>query len=160
MRWKTGCLIVCGGLGLLIGLAMYLASTLTSGATNAAGVFLNMAGQGHHRGAYEALAPVYKARLTEAEFKKEIVRLGLNRYVAVEWSSRSVDGGRADLSGFFTTHKGERLPLSLTLVRLNGQWKVLSLGGKTRSEKDKRGPDLPPPRDTSPRPDPCPSQPW
>lgn len=130
MGWKKGCLLAAGVGLVLVALGAGVVFYATSGAVEAADEFLAALGEGDVEGAYGMTAAAFQERQSQAAFALVIEALGLDSYQSSTWTSRSVEGSRAELEGTFTNRGGDRLPLELTLVKSDDGWRVFSVAGE------------------------------
>lgn len=129
MNWKKGCLIAVVAAVVLAVLVLGLVFWLTSGPVEAADEFLALAGRGDLAAAYEAAAPALREQQDEGSFLEAMARLGMTEYESATWTSRSIEGGKAELEGTVTTRGGDEIPIQLTLVEVEDEWKVFSIAG-------------------------------
>lgn len=130
MSWKKGCLIAVVALLALGAIVVAVVFYATSGAVEAADEFLETVGRGDLDGAYRQTAPAFQAQQDREAFERVIGQLGLTEYESRSWSSRSVEGGRAEVAGTVKTRAGDRIPLEMTLIKSEGEWRVFSLSGE------------------------------
>lgn len=133
MNTKKALLIGCP-LSALVGVAaiagfVFLIFSLTRGATDAANRFLALSAEGKHHEAYLATAGAFRAQQDEPGFVSMIGRLGLDDYASASWPSRSVVNDEATLEGTVTTKSGGAIPITIKLIKEQGEWKVLALSG-------------------------------
>ncbi len=129
MNWKKGCLIAVVAAVVLAVLVLGLVFWLTSGPVEAADEFLALAGRGDLAAAYEAAAPALREQQDEGSFLEAMARLGMTEYESATWTSRSIEGGKAELEGTATTRGGDEIPIRLTLVQVEDDWRVFSIQG-------------------------------
>src|SRR5262249_8810522 len=79
--------------------------------------------------AYLSTAKALRAQQDEASFTKAVRGLGLTEYASVSWHQRRIDNDQGRLEGAVTTKQGGVIPVTLTLVKEDGTWKVLSVTG-------------------------------
>lgn len=149
MSWKKGCLIAVVALLALGALVVAVVFYATSGAVEAADEFLEAVGRGDLDAAYQQTAPAFQAQQDRAAFERVIGQLGLTEFASRSWSSRSIEGSRAELDGTVTTRAGDAVPLRMTLIKAEGVWRVFSLSGEQAGaavlEPGEERPSAPPP---------------
>ncbi len=158
MNWKKGCLIAFCVLVVLVVAILALVFYLTSGAVESADEFLDLIGAGDIGAAYAATAPAFQQQQSEASFRDAVARLGLTEYESRSWTNRSVEGAKAELSGTITTRAGDEIPLDMSLIKVAGDWRVLTLTGPAAgafvTTPDAAPRVAPPPPAVSPVPEP------
>lgn len=120
-----GCLLLCLFLMVLAGGGLYLT---TKAPTDAAHQVLSQIGQGDADAVYNDLDESMRAAMTADDFKTMIqANPALAEFQDVTFWKRSVTNNRATLSGTVTTRSGGSVPITIELVRNDGQWKVTSI---------------------------------
>jgi hypothetical protein len=122
------------GVGSVMGLAgatVALVFALTAGAAGAADAFLAQVGQGRYEEAYRATAPQFQAQTTLDTFRATMQRFSLDKYESASWNSREVSGARAQLEGTVMTRDGGRVLATVTLVKVDGAWKIYGMQMKS-----------------------------
>lgn len=151
MNWKKGCLVAVGAFVALAVVVLVLVFWLTSGPVDAANRFLVFAGQGDLEAAYAEAAPALKAQQDERSFSEAMRRLGMTEHASASWTNRSVEGGKAELEGTVTTRGGDEIPVKITLVQVDDEWKVFSIEGP-QAGAVVTSPGVEPPATASPAP--------
>ncbi|HUG90435.1 MAG TPA: hypothetical protein VML55_06360 [Planctomycetaceae bacterium] len=133
MNVKKALLIGCpltalAGVAVIAGI-VFLVFSLTRGATEAADRFLALVGEAKHHEAWLSTAGAVRAQQDEAEFVRTIERLGLDEAASASWSSRRIVNDEATLEGSVTTNSGGAIPVTIKLLKEQGEWKVLSITG-------------------------------
>jgi hypothetical protein len=99
----------------------------TSGAADAADAFFARIAEGDIEGAYASTAEEFRADTPVEEFGAFLETTALSRFESATWNSRSVENNRATISGTITTTDGGRIPMTVGLVKEQGEWRVLSV---------------------------------
>ncbi len=129
MTFKKGCLLGIVAFVVLIAAILGLVFWLTSGAVNSGEAFLAQLGKGETEAAYESTAAQFKAQTSLEEFRQFVQGMGLDHYASAFWANRSVDNEQAKLEGSIKTSEGGTVPLTMTLVKEGGAWRVLHITG-------------------------------
>jgi hypothetical protein len=116
--------LVIAAFGGSIGL---FAFKLTAGVADAGTSFLKQIATAGPDAAYASAAPVFQAQTSRAALADLSRRLGLAELDDVSWSSRSITGSNATVSGTATLKSGTKLPIEITLVKQNDVWLVASM---------------------------------
>lgn len=125
-KWLKAALAIAVPVTLVIPLVFFL----TGAAVDEAERFLALLAQEDFARAYAATATPFRARMNETAFTAAVRQLGLTDNASASWSSRSVENNnKATLIGVVVTKQRSRIPVTLMLVKEEGEWKVLSLSG-------------------------------
>ena len=111
-------------------LAIILASVfyLTAGITDTADGFFSAIEENDIEGAYDRFASEeFRASTSLDEFRAFLEQTALVNYSSATWTSRSVSGGEGELEGSVTTRDGGTVPITITLVKEAGEWRILSM---------------------------------
>ena len=124
-------------------LTFLLVFYFTSGVDDAE-KFLALVAKSDLHSAYGLTSSAFQAQLSEESFADQVKRLGLLDNASATWTSREIKNNQATLSGSVTTKQRGTIPLTMTLVKEDGNWKVLSLlGPQTGVQISSRGKKLP-----------------
>jgi pSer/pThr/pTyr-binding forkhead associated (FHA) protein len=117
-----GCLLLALVLaGVLGGVAFYA----TKGAAEAAHTEVRLVKSGEIEKAYEGLAQSYRAQMSLQEFEQLIAtHPGLKDNLDATFMKRSVTNDTASISGVLVSSSGPPEPVTFTLVKEGGAWKV------------------------------------
>lgn len=115
------------GLAAVFAAAIIAAFWFTSGMVNTATAFLEALKDEDFAAARVHLSEEFKAGTDEAELKQFLSETALLQYQEASWSSRQFSGGQGELEGAVTTKSGGVIPLSLTFVKENGDWKIFGI---------------------------------
>lgn len=131
-------------LGLALGGAAIVAVVFwaTAGLPEAADGFFKKLAAKDYPGALALTTADFKAS-TSADALAEFARSnGLDGYSSASWSSRSIDGSTGKLEGSLAITGGGVVPVSVTLVKSDGQWLVQNVekatAGLSTSSTDTR----------------------
>jgi hypothetical protein len=117
-----GCLLLVLALGGLLGGWAYYA---TKGAAEAAHTHVRQVKSGELDKAYEGLAQSYRAQMSLQEFERLIAaHPGLKDNLDATFMKRSVTNDIATISGVLVSSSGPPEPVTFTLVKEDGAWKV------------------------------------
>lgn len=101
----------------------------TEEVTNSVENFLILLAQDQIGQAYMSTSAPFKSQVTQEDFAREIRRLGLQDNSSATWNSRELGSGKAILKGSVITKQRASIPLTLTLVKEQGKWKILNIEG-------------------------------
>jgi hypothetical protein len=100
---------------------------LTAGlATTADEFFLALKAEDFEK-ARTYLAEDFRAATSEQELRDFVARSALSNYASASWSSRSIENSTGTLEGVVETVSGGSIPMSISLVREQGDWKIYTL---------------------------------
>jgi hypothetical protein len=124
----TGC---CGCLALVVlvgGLIVGGAYMQTKAPADAAHMALSQLGHGEVDLVYGSLDQSYRERMTLESFQAMVQEHpGLADFKEATFWSRSTSGENATLAGFVTTQSGSKEPISVSLTKRDGTWKIVSI---------------------------------
>lgn len=129
---KKGCLIASAvGLFLLLaaGVGVFLVLRLTKPMVDEGERFLAVLGSGSTSAAYGMASSTLRSSQSEEAFAQAVKGFGLDGYQSASWSNRQVQNDRGTLEGTARTKAGGAVPLTLEMIKENGNWKVLSVKG-------------------------------
>lgn len=115
------------GFVVVLVLAVVAAFYFTSGMVNTATAFFEAVKEQDIAAARSYLSEDFKASTDEATLEQFLSTSALLRYKEAGWSNRQVSGGRGELHGAVTTDTGGIVPLRLTFVKENGEWKIYGI---------------------------------
>jgi len=110
-------------------LAVVLVVVLASGGgpARAAEKFLALVGQGKNVEAYNSADLALQAKMDKDKFGRVVTAMKLINFAAVEWNRKEEHGDEARLEGVLTLKDGKTAPVTLSLIRSEGTWRVSSL---------------------------------
>jgi hypothetical protein len=73
------------------------------------------------------LAEDFRAATSEQELRDFVSRSALINYASASWSTRSIQNSTGSLEGVLETTSGGSIPMSISLVREQGVWKIYTL---------------------------------
>jgi len=130
--------------GLIVALIMGI-SLMTSATTKTADGFFLAVQENDWDAANSFLAEDFKAATSREELMSFLENSALLNYKSANWSSRSVSGKTGELEGSVETKDGGRVPVTMTLVKEEDGWKILSIqkadAGLVKGESRKTVPD-------------------
>lgn len=112
-------LAICG----LFALVMQLTSALPATADH----FFQALKAGDQEKARTYLAEGFLASTSDDELRRWAEKTGLSGYQSASWSSRGIHNTEGKLEGTLETSGGGSIPIAMTFVREDDQWKILSL---------------------------------
>lgn len=122
--WKK----ILGGLVVVVVLAFVLVWWMTSGLTETTDKFFSLLKQDKVEKAYELTSEEFQASTSKEEFKTFLTKTSLDEFQSATWNSRQRgSGGEGTLEGTIRTESGGNIPVTVKLVKENGEWKILNL---------------------------------
>ncbi len=73
------------------------------------------------------LAEDFRASTSDEDLRRFVERSALANYQSASWTTRSIENDRGKLEGTVTTTSGGSVPMTISFVHENGQWKILAL---------------------------------
>jgi hypothetical protein len=136
----------CLGCGLLLlvlaalgGFGFYISFIRPASPDQVAARFLSHIADGRGDAAYADAARDLRSRKTPDMLRLEFRTLGINSYGTSAWSEPHIAGREATLEGTVTTRAGQVIPLVITLVREEEQWRVLSVAAAPEEPEGEEG---------------------
>lgn len=77
--------------------------------------------------AYTYLSEDFRADTSKQDLQQFLEKNSLNNYKQASWSSRSISGGRGEISGSITTDSGGVVPLIIDFVKGDDGWKIYTI---------------------------------
>ena len=109
----------------IVGIGLGAVFYFTSGLVEEAERFFAYARSGNGPEAYAMLSQEFK-RTTSAQQLEEFLKVsGLNQVEKASWTSRNIRSGQGAIEGAVTTSAGSAIPLKISFVKEEGQWKIL-----------------------------------
>ena len=115
------------GLIVVIIIAVSAVFYFTADMVTSAESFFAAVQQGEIDEAYDDLSEDFKSSTSKADLQQFLDGHGLNRFKEASWGSRSVKSGRGTLVGSITTDSGGVVPITVSLVKEQGSWKIYSI---------------------------------
>jgi len=125
-----------------IGIGIGAVFWFTSGMTDTADAFFASIKTKNYDKAYSYLAEQFRTNTSQAELEAFLARTALDNYKEASWSGRSISGGRGELNGEVKTETGGSIPLKLSFVKENSQWKIFAIN-KPRAGLSERENNMP-----------------
>jgi len=127
-RWPRIVLLCVCGLAALGTVIVWATFRLTSPAVDAAETFLKATAEGGPAASYMLASPAFRASTSENAWDNFARSRRLTAYRSASWTSRSIDAsGTAELAGTMTFEDGDRLPVQISLIKSQEQWRVLAM---------------------------------
>ena len=114
---------IAGFVSLLVGGLFYA----TSGAVTAADSVLAGAANGNIAVVRQYLSVDYSDSLSDGQLEELIDEARIDEFKSVFWNQRSIENNFGSLDGSFTTKTGGQVPLKLSLVYEDDQWKIADI---------------------------------
>ena len=114
--------LVVGIVG-LVALVFYMTGDLVDSVDD----FFVEVSNGEISTAYARLAEDFKTNTSQEQLQAFLKGTNLNEFKAASWNSRSFNNDTGKLEGTITTKTGKTIPLTVTLVKENGDWKILGI---------------------------------
>lgn len=118
---------VAVGVLVLAVLAVALALRFTAGMTHTADGFFQAVGQKDMARAHAFLSEGFRRSVGEHALDAFLENNAIAGFKEAHWSSRKVENGRGSLSGSIINDTGGVVPISVDLVRENGDWKIYAI---------------------------------
>lgn len=118
---------ILAGIGALVVIAIVAVMFMTSGMSDTAEKFFAAVKSDNYDEAYSLLSEDFKNNTTIIQLKSYLDKNALNKFKETSWESRSVNGGRGELTGSITTESGGVVPISLGFVKGENDWKIYSI---------------------------------
>lgn len=77
--------------------------------------------------AYSYLSEDFQTNTTKSDLQKYLEANSMSNFKEASWESRSINGGRGDLTGSITTESGGVVPITLSFVKGESGWKIYSI---------------------------------
>ncbi len=121
-------LIALGILAVVVTLIIVAVFQMTSGIADVANNFFAEIKAGNIDLAYDSyLSEEFKAATSKDGLKSFLNGSMLSDYADATWPSRSMENNQGQLEGTITTSSGGTVPLAITFVSENEEWKILSI---------------------------------
>jgi len=117
------------GLGFVVFIVavFMLASWATSGLSDVVDHHFAAVKSGDTVGAYGDLSVAARQQTSMDDFNTMLKGMpALTQVMATSWDSREINNGQGALKGTLELQGGGKLPIEVTLVKENDQWKILS----------------------------------
>ncbi|MGI9317437.1 MAG: hypothetical protein ACR2QW_08915 [bacterium] len=116
-------------LGIIVAIALGIGSVFyfTADMVDATDGFFTSVKNNDLDKAYSWLSEDFKASTSPDDLKDFVDVNGLGNYKEASWSSRSIEGGKGEISGTITTDSGNTVPLTVGFVKGGDGWKIYSI---------------------------------
>lgn len=139
-------------LKILLGLAIAGAGVvalvfwLTADLPRAADQFFTLIAKKDYAGALALTTPDFRASSDQAALEAFAQSSGLDGYRSATWSSRAIENNVGKLEGTITVADGGVIPVSMQLVKADGQWRIQRLDKSSAglSTRSSNAADAPP----------------
>lgn len=140
-------LIGLGVVVVLVIIALVVVFRLTSGIVEVADQFFKAVQAQEFSEAYTYVAQDFRAATSLEQLKTFLEQSALINYQEASWSSREITTSQAKLEGTIKTADGGSVPIMMTFVKEDGEWKILYIektaaGLATKEETTKSIPPL------------------
>ena len=116
------------GLAVFIGLIVGLAFWATSGMSSAADNFFNLLAQKNYTTAYnEYLSSDFKGKTPLSKFIDYVKTNRFDDIKETNWGNREINGNLGELEGSLVTKDGGAIPIKLKLVKANDNWQIYAI---------------------------------
>lgn len=122
--WKKISLAVLGIAILAVGAGLFFTADLPRTADR----FFDAARQQDMPGARALLARELRDSLSDEALMRQLRDQGMSDVTRASWSERRVAGGRGELRGTLESESGGTIPVKLTLVKEDEQWRIRHIG--------------------------------
>jgi len=111
----------------LIAISISAVFVMTSGMTDTATAFFIEVKAKNYDKAYTYLSEEFKANTSKEDFVKFLDKSALLNFKETSWSSRSISGGMGELEGSVISETGGVVPIKLSFIKENENWKIFSI---------------------------------
>lgn len=116
------------GLAVFIGLIVGLAFWATSGMSSVADNFFNLLTQKNYTTAYnEYLSSDFKGKTPLSKFIDYVKTNRFDDIKETNWGNREINGNLGELEGSLVTKNGGAIPIKLKLVKANDNWQIYAI---------------------------------
>ena len=117
------------GIAIVVIIAAGIASVFffSSGMEKTTDAFFNAVRQRDIAKARTYLSEDFKVSTDENALREYLLKSAILNFKSASWSNRQISGNRGQLDGSITTESGGVVPLKLTFVKENGEWKIYSI---------------------------------
>lgn len=135
---------------ILLGIAAFIALIITvvfyftAGMIDSADAFFIAVKQKDMATARTYLAEDFKAHTDEKALTEFLSSSAILNFKESSWSNREVNNGRGQLEGTITTETGGVVPIKLSFVKENNEWKIYSIQKPTAGLQTETPPTTPP----------------
>ncbi|MGQ9427419.1 hypothetical protein ACXYTJ_03980 [Gilvimarinus sp. F26214L] len=118
---------VLAGIGAVVVVGIAAVLFMTAGMSDTADTFFTAVKENRYDDAYLLLSEDFKKSTSKAQLQRYMESNGLDDFAEANWGSRSVNGGRGELSGSITTGNDGVVPISLGFIKGENDWRIYSI---------------------------------
>jgi len=118
---------ILAGIGTIVVIAIVAVMFMTAGMSDTADKFFSAVKSDNYEKAYSLLSEDFKSNTSKSQLKDYLTGNTLTEFKEASWTSRSVNGGRGELTGSIITKSGGVVPISLGFVKGANDWKIYSI---------------------------------
>ena len=118
---------ILAGIGAVVVIALVVVMFMTAGMSDTADKFFAAVKSNNYDEAYSLLSDDFKSNTSKNQLKTYLTSNSLTKFKETSWGSRSVNGGRGELTGSITTESGGVVPISLGFIKGENVWKIYSI---------------------------------
>lgn len=118
---------ILAGIGALVVIAIVAVTLMTSGMSEVADNFFAAVKSDDYEEAYSLLSDDFKSNTSKSQLEIYLNKNALTSFKEASWGSRSVNGGRGELTGSIATESGGVVPISIGFVQGGKDWKIYSI---------------------------------
>lgn len=118
---------ILAGIGAVVVIALTAVMFMTAGMTDAADEFFTAVKSNNYDMAYTHLSEDFKNNTSKNELKTYLTKNSFSNFKETSWESRSINGGRGELIGSITTDNGGVIPVSLSFIKGESDWKIYAI---------------------------------
>ncbi len=111
----------------LIGIVLLLAFYFTSGVAKIADDFFAVVTKKDYDSAYAMLSEEFKKNADQKQLVAFLEQNNLTSIADTTWNSREVSNNRGKVQGSVSTTTGGSVPLTISFIKNNGEWKIYSI---------------------------------
>jgi len=115
----------------IMGAGVVVVFQLTAGIVDTTDHFFTAVRTGDLDQAAAFLSAEFKASTSQAELETFLAHSSLLRYRSATWDSRSIENDKGYLEGTIETDGGGKVPVTVTLVKEAGTWRIHSIAKET-----------------------------
>lgn len=115
------------GIALVFALGFGAVLYFTAGMVDTATAFFEAVKKQDMVAARNHLSENFRASTDEGALKQFLTRSAILEFKEASWSSRQISGGQGELKGTVTTETGGVIPIRLTFVKEEGEWKIYNI---------------------------------
>ncbi len=118
---------ILAGIGAIVVIVIVAVLFMTSGMSDTADKFFESVKSDNYDEAYSLLSEDFKNNTSKSQLKEYLTKNALTHFKKASWESRSTNGGRGELTGSIITESGGGVPVSLSFIKGENDWKIYSI---------------------------------